>query len=76
MFHRRITLVEYQALTGSQLGVSSWIAIDQSPIHRFADATLDHQPSNNPGVAHHPVADRRSWAPMRRHLEEALSLSG
>jgi acyl dehydratase len=54
MFLRRITLVEYQALTGSQLGVSSWIAIDQSRIHRFADATLDHQPIHvDPEMARH-----------------------
>jgi len=44
MFYRRITLLEYQALAGSQLGVSSWIVIDQSRIDRFADATLDPQP--------------------------------
>jgi dienelactone hydrolase len=28
--------------------------------------------SNNPGIAHHPTADRRSWAAMRRHFDEAF----
>jgi dienelactone hydrolase len=25
-----------------------------------------------PGIAHHPIADRRSWAAMRRHFDEAF----
>jgi acyl dehydratase len=44
MFHRSISLTEYQNLIGSELGVSSWITIDQQRIDRFADSTLDHQP--------------------------------
>ena len=55
MFHRRISLTEYQNLIGSELGVSSWIAIDQQRIDSFADAILDHQP-----IHVDPVAGRLS----------------
>jgi dienelactone hydrolase len=30
--------------------------------------------SNNPAIAYEPVADRRSWAAMRRHFDEAFGL--
>lgn len=38
-----IAVADYQALVGSELGVSSWIEIDQPRIDVFADATLDRQ---------------------------------
>src|ERR1700749_791386 len=37
------TLDELPSLVGQELGVSSWIEIDQSRISAFADATGDHQ---------------------------------
>jgi acyl dehydratase len=37
------TLDELPSLVGQELGVSSWIEIDQSRIDLFADATDDHQ---------------------------------
>lgn len=46
------------------------IVIYSGAKHGFANSFS----SNNPGIAHHPVADRRSWAAMRRHLEEAFGL--
>jgi acyl dehydratase len=56
MFHRRINLVEYQSLIGSELGMSSWIAIDQQRIDRFADSILDRQPIHvDPDAARHSL---------------------
>ena len=37
------TLDELPSLVGQELGVSSWIEIDQSRIDTFADAADDHQ---------------------------------
>ena len=37
------SLGEFEALTGQEIGVSGWFAIDQDRINRFADATEDHQ---------------------------------
>ena len=37
------TLDELPSLVGKELGVSSWIEIDQSRIDTFADSTNDHQ---------------------------------
>jgi acyl dehydratase len=37
------TLAELQALVGQELGVSDWVAIEQSRIDLFAQATGDHQ---------------------------------
>jgi acyl dehydratase len=37
------TLDEFPSLVGKELGVSSWIEIDQSRIDTFADSTNDHQ---------------------------------
>ena len=36
-------LAELKALVGTELAVSSWIAISQQRVDMFADATLDHQ---------------------------------
>ncbi|MGH3565176.1 MAG: MaoC family dehydratase [Pseudonocardia sp.] len=36
-------VAELRTATGSQLGVSDWLSIDQSQIDTFADATGDHQ---------------------------------
>ena len=38
-----ISLDALQARTGEELGVSSWLVVDQSMIDRFADVTDDHQ---------------------------------
>lgn len=39
-----ITSIEdAQALVGSELGVSEWLAIDQQRVNDFADVTGDHQ---------------------------------
>jgi len=38
-----ISLEEYRALVGHELGVSRWFAIDQARIDAFADVTEDHQ---------------------------------
>ncbi len=38
-----ISLVEIMKLVGTEIGVSDWIAVDQTMIDTFADATLDHQ---------------------------------
>jgi acyl dehydratase len=43
MAGKAIPLAEYQSLVGSQIGVSSWIDVDQRRIDAFADATLDRQ---------------------------------
>ena len=37
------TLDQLPSLVGAELGVSSWIEIDQARIDTFADATGDHQ---------------------------------
>lgn len=39
----RIHLAEFAGLVGREIGVSSWIAVDQTMINAFADATRDHQ---------------------------------
>lgn len=38
-----LTLAEYQARIGTELGRSDWLAVDQGMIDRFADLTGDHQ---------------------------------
>lgn len=38
-----MTLDAFRALTGQEIGVSDWVAIDQATIDRFADLTGDHQ---------------------------------
>ena len=37
------TMEDAKALEGKELGVSSWILVDQDRINKFADATDDHQ---------------------------------
>ncbi len=36
-------LADLQALVGQEIGTSDWLVIDQARIHRFAEATGDHQ---------------------------------
>jgi len=38
-----ISLQDYQAMVGKEVGVSGWHLIDQSRINSFADVTEDHQ---------------------------------
>jgi acyl dehydratase len=38
-----LSLPDYQARIGTELGVSGWVAVDQEMIDRFADLTGDHQ---------------------------------
>ena len=38
-----LTLAEYQARIGTELGRSDWLGVDQGIIDRFADLTGDHQ---------------------------------
>ncbi len=38
-----VTAEQYRAMVGTELGVSSWITVDQAMINKFADATGDHQ---------------------------------
>ncbi|OYQ35286.1 Nodulation protein N [Niveispirillum lacus] len=38
-----MTLPEYQARIGAELGRSDWLIVDQGMIDRFADLTGDHQ---------------------------------
>ncbi|MFV3076621.1 MaoC family dehydratase [Niveispirillum fermenti] len=38
-----LTLAEYQAALGTEMGVSDWLVVDQGMIDRFADLTGDHQ---------------------------------
>jgi acyl dehydratase len=38
-----VTLDEIRSRVGTEIGVSEWIAIDQSRIDAFAEATEDHQ---------------------------------
>ena len=37
------TLSEIKSRIGDEVGVSSWMLVDQARIHAFADATEDHQ---------------------------------
>ena len=37
------SLDEIRARTGTEVGVSSWLTVDQARIEEFADATDDHQ---------------------------------
>lgn len=34
---------DFEALVGTKLGVSDWIALDQERVNQFADCTEDHQ---------------------------------
>ncbi|AYG67324.1 MULTISPECIES: MaoC family dehydratase [unclassified Rhizobium] len=38
-----ISLVEIMKQTGTEIGISDWIIVEQTMIDTFADATLDHQ---------------------------------
>jgi acyl dehydratase len=38
-----VTFDELKAMTGSVIGVSEWLTVDQGMIDKFADATGDHQ---------------------------------
>ncbi|KPF85488.1 hypothetical protein IP70_12450 [alpha proteobacterium AAP38] len=38
-----LTLADYQARVGTELGRSDWLTVDQGMIDRFADLTGDHQ---------------------------------
>ena len=38
-----VTVDELKAMTGTVVGVSDWLTVDQSMINKFADATGDHQ---------------------------------
>lgn len=40
---REISLSDIKGLVGTELGISDWIAVDQTMIDSFADATRDHQ---------------------------------
>ena len=40
---REISLSEVQSLIGQEVGLSSWITVDQTMIDAFAGATNDHQ---------------------------------
>jgi acyl dehydratase len=37
------SLEDLRAATGTEIGVSDWVEIDQDRVNRFADATGDHQ---------------------------------
>ena len=43
MARNALSLAEYQALVGTEVGVSDWIEVDQAKINAFADSTGDHQ---------------------------------
>ena len=43
MAHVIRTLEDAKELEGKEVGVSSWILVDQDRINKFADATDDHQ---------------------------------
>ena len=43
MAGRTVSLVEYRSLIGTEVGLSSWIEIDQARINAFALTTLDSQ---------------------------------
>jgi acyl dehydratase len=38
-----VTFDELKAMTGTEIGVSEWLTVDQAMIDKFADATGDHQ---------------------------------
>jgi len=38
-----VSIEDYQAMVGSELGVSDWILVDQAKIDAFAEVTGDHQ---------------------------------
>ena len=38
-----VTFDELKAMTGTVIGVSDWLTVDQDMINKFADATGDHQ---------------------------------
>jgi acyl dehydratase len=38
-----VTFDELKAMTGTVIGVSEWLTVDQATIDKFADATGDHQ---------------------------------
>ena len=38
-----VTFDALQALTGTVIGISEWLTVDQDMINKFADATGDHQ---------------------------------
>jgi acyl dehydratase len=38
-----VSLAQFSALVGQDIGVSDWITIDQAMINAFADTTGDHQ---------------------------------
>jgi acyl dehydratase len=38
-----LSLADYKAKTGTELGVSSWVHLTQEKIDQFADVTGDHQ---------------------------------
>ncbi len=40
---REISLSEVQHIVGTEVGLSSWLTVDQTMIDAFADATQDHQ---------------------------------
>ena len=40
---REISLSDLKSIVGTQVGLSSWIDVDQTMINSFADATNDHQ---------------------------------
>lgn len=40
---REISLSDLKSIVGTQVGLSSWIDVDQTMINSFADATDDHQ---------------------------------
>jgi acyl dehydratase len=50
-----LTRAEYESLVGTEVGISSWITLDQPRIDAFAAATLDHQ-----AIHVDPVAARKS----------------
>jgi acyl dehydratase len=43
MAGRTVSLVQYRSLIGTEVGLSSWIAIDQARINAFAQTTHDSQ---------------------------------
>jgi acyl dehydratase len=38
-----VTFDELKAMTGTVIGISEWLTVDQAMIDKFADATGDHQ---------------------------------
>ena len=43
MAAKKVSLSEYEAAVGTEVGVSDWLAVDQARIIGFADVTKDHQ---------------------------------